>query len=201
VSSGRLAALRTQLLDLQRELPTLRGAARTERGGQAVQELGQAIGQRLAEIADAMVVSELYDRYDAIMSTVKGGVPDAAAADRLARSLDELAARIKDGRRGTGKNTGGDSFEELAKLVSARRSEVERVKTGLKVSALVRRFNELAELTATSFGPRDVYTMRTRLISIRDDAQKLRRDSKRTLDPRDLELLDELIAAITRTRI
>jgi tetratricopeptide (TPR) repeat protein len=201
VSSGRLAALRTRLLDLQRELPTLRGAARTERGGQAVQELGKAIGQRLAEIADAMVVSELYDRYDAIMSTVKGGVPDAAAADRLARSLDELAARIKDGRRGTGKNTGGDSFEELAKLVSARRSEVERVKTGLKVSALVRRFNELAELTATSFGPRDVYTMRTRLISIRDDAQKLRRDSKRALDPRDLELLDELIAAIMRTRI
>ncbi|MEV0372672.1 hypothetical protein AB0I10_23050 [Streptomyces sp. NPDC050636] len=209
VSPDRLDTLHTWLTALQRGLPTVQAAARSEQGRQVVRELEKAIGQRLAEIADAEIVGDLYDTYDTIMSTVTGGVPNVAAADRLARSLDELATRIRDARRNAGKSTGGDPCKKLAELVSARRAELDRVKTGLKVSDLVMRFNDLVQPPRPRTDPLlpqplapppppDPYTLRTKVAGILQDAQKLRRGSKNTLDPRDLKLLDELIGTISK---
>ncbi|MFH8496952.1 hypothetical protein [Streptomyces coeruleorubidus] len=194
VSPDRLARLRTRLTVLERGLPAVRAAARTESGRQVVQELEKAIGRRLAEIADAVVVAELYERYDAIMAPVQGGVAGSAAADRLARSLDDLAARIKDKRRAAGKGAGQEPFEKLTELVTARRAELDRVRTGLRVSDLVKRFNELVEPPRTP----DPYTARAKLAGIREEARGLRRSHKKTLDPRETALLDELITTITK---
>jgi hypothetical protein len=194
VSPDRLARLRTRLTVLQRGLPAVRAAARSESGRQVVQELEKAIGRRLAEIADAVVVAELYERYDAVMAPVQGGVAGTAAADRLAQSLDDLAARIKDKRRAAGKGAGQEPFEKLTELVTARRAELDRVRTGLRVSDLVKRFNELVEPPRTP----DPYTARTKLAGIREEARGLRRSHKKTLDPRETELLDELITTITK---
>jgi hypothetical protein len=51
VRPGQLADLRGRLKALGQRLPALRAAARTERGTQAVAQLGDAIGARLTEIA------------------------------------------------------------------------------------------------------------------------------------------------------
>ncbi|MFF7765993.1 hypothetical protein ACFZC7_05705 [Streptomyces massasporeus] len=193
VSPDSLARLRTRLTVLQRGLPALRAAALSEQGRQVVRELEKAIGQRLGEIGDAMAVSELYDRYDAVMAPVQGGVTGVAAADRLARDLDDLAARIRDRRRAAGKSAGQDPYAKLAELVSARRTELDRVRTGLLVSDLVKRFNDLAQPRSP-----DPYALRTKLSGIREEARGLRRNHKKTLAARETELLDELIATISK---
>uniref|UniRef100_A0AAU2VFG7 Tetratricopeptide repeat protein n=1 Tax=Streptomyces sp. NBC_00003 TaxID=2903608 RepID=A0AAU2VFG7_9ACTN len=200
VSVERLAALRLRLVDLERIIPTLSAAVHSEEGAQIVRDLGQAIGQRLVEIADAMTVGGLYEKYDRLMSTVKGGISSAHDADRLGQALDGIAAEIKSVRKAAGKGT-GDQLDELAALVSSRRAEVEKVKAGIEVSALVRRFNELAEQQSESLARlrADPYTVRSRLSGILEDARRLRRGAKRTLDTRDQTLLDELIATISRT--
>ncbi|MEU0386112.1 hypothetical protein [Streptomyces chartreusis] len=194
LSSDLLTRLRTRLTVLERGLPEVRAAARSEPGKQVVRELEQAIGQRLAEIADATVVADLYDRYDAVMAPVQGGIADTASADRLARALDDLAARIKDKRRAAGKGAAQAPFEKLTELVTARRAELDRVRTGLQVSDLVKRFNKLVEPSRTA----DPYTLRTKLAGMRDEARRLRTSHKKTMDPREIELLDELIATISK---
>lgn len=193
VSPDSLAGLRTRLTVLQRGLPALRAAALSEQGRQVVRELEKAIGQRLGEIGDAMAVSELYDRYDAVMAPVQGGITGVAAADRLARDLDDLAARISSRRRVSGNGMGQDPFGKLAELVSARRAELDRVRTGLLVSDLVQRFNDLAQARSP-----DPYALRTKLSGIRDEARGLRRTHRKTLAARETELLDELIATISK---
>ncbi|WP_019068602.1 hypothetical protein [Streptomyces hokutonensis] len=205
-SPHRLATLRNRLTGLQGRLPAVREAVRSEQGRQIVRELEKATVQRLAEVADAMAVGDLYNRYDAIMSPVKGGISDTATADRLARSLDDLDARISNQRRGTGKNGGRDPLDELAKLVTARRTEVARVKTALMVSDLVERFNNLVKPPPDPLSARfpfqpptpDPYTMRTKLTGIRDEAQRLRRGHGAAMDPQHRKLLDELIGAISK---
>ncbi|MFJ5047188.1 hypothetical protein [Streptomyces sp. NPDC088719] len=207
-SPDRLATLRTRLTTLQRGLPTVRAAARTGQGRQVVRELEEAIVQRLADVADAMAVGALYDRYDAVMAPAAGGIASTAAADRLARSLEELAAVIKGERHRARQGAGRDPLEDLAKLVSARRAELDRVRTGLKVSDVVRRFNDLAKPPPAPFSSAsagllqppapDPYTMRTELSRILGEARKLRRDHGRTLDPEHLKLLDQLIGAISK---
>ncbi|MFJ9112204.1 hypothetical protein [Streptomyces sp. NPDC102283] len=208
VSADRLATLHTRLTTLRRGLPAVRAAARTGQGRQVVRELEEAIAQRLVDVADAMTVGTLYDRYDAVMAPVAGGIAGTAAADRLARSLKDLAAVIEDERRRAGESTGRDPFEELAKLVTARRAELDRVRAGLRVSDVVQRFNDLvkpppAPLSSRSAGllpppPPDPYTMRTELVGILGEARKLRRDHGPTLDPEHLKLLDQLIGAISK---
>ncbi|MER7407536.1 hypothetical protein ABT373_34945 [Streptomyces sp. NPDC000070] len=190
VSTDRLTKLRTRLTVLKRGLP----AARSESGRQVVRELEEAIGQRLAEIADAMVVAELYDSYDAVMAPVQGGIAGTAAADQLARSLDDLAERIKDKRRAAGKGAGREPFDRLAELVTARRAELDRVHAGLRVSDLVKRFNKLVE----PHRPPDPYAVRTQLAQIREEALRLRKSHKKILSAREIELLDELIATISK---
>ncbi|MFF4500745.1 hypothetical protein [Streptomyces sp. NPDC001401] len=213
-SADRLTVLRNRLSALQHKLPTLRSAARTERGRRTVEELGKAIAERLLEVEDAVVVADLYDRYDAIMSTAKGGIRDSAAADRLARSLDTLASQIKELRRRARTSISGGQFDELAQAVAARRAEVERVKPGLQVSVLVRRFNELLEppskpepdpddpfsslqaLLGVAEPPRpDPVRLLTELTRLRTEAEALRRNA-RGMDSRDLTRLDELLSAV-----
>ncbi|MFF7484763.1 hypothetical protein ACFZBC_04590 [Streptomyces luteogriseus] len=211
-SSDSLARLRTRLTVLRQGLPTLRAAALSEQGRQVVGELEKAIGQRLSEVEGAMVVADLYAGYDAAMAPVQGGLTDIAAADRLARSLDDLATRIKDKRRAAGKGTGQDQLGNLAELVSARLAELDRVRTGLLVSDLVKRFNDLVQPPGqpgfSDLPPAvagflqsqrpDPYTLRTRLSGIRDEARGLRRNHRKTLAARETELLDELIATISK---
>ncbi|MFF7733392.1 hypothetical protein [Streptomyces sp. NPDC007984] len=211
-SPDGLARLRTRLTVLRGGLPTLRAAALTEQGRQVVRELEKAIGQRLGEIGDAMTVAELYDRYEAVMAPVQGGVTGLAAADRLARDLDGLATRIGDVRRAAGKGTGEDPIGKLAELVATRRAELARVRTGLLVSDLVGRFNDLVQPTrhpgSSGLPPAvldalqplrpDPYTLRTRLPGIREEARGLRRTHKKTLTARETQLLDELIATISK---
>ncbi|MFJ8464416.1 hypothetical protein [Streptomyces swartbergensis] len=194
VSPDRLTMLNTRLTVLKRGLPAVWAAARSESGRQVVGELEKAIGQRFAEIADAMVVAELYDRYDAIMAPVQGGVTGTAVADQLARSLDDLAVRIKDKRRAAGKGAGQEPFERLTELVTARRAELDRVRAGLQVSDLVKRFNELVGPPR----PPDPYTVRTKLAGIHEEARRLRKSHKKTLYSREIALLDELIATISK---
>lgn len=189
-----LLSLRTRLTVLDRRLPAVGEAARSESGRQVVRELQKAIGQRLAEIPGAMAVAELYDTYDAIMAPVQGGITGIAVADRLARSLDDLAERIKDKRRAAGKGAGQEPFEKLAELVTARRAELDRVRAGLQVSDLVKRFNELLAPPR----PPDPYTVRTKLAGILEEARRLRKSHKKTLDAREIELLDELITTILK---
>ncbi|MCX4820101.1 tetratricopeptide repeat protein [Streptomyces sp. NBC_01142] len=201
VSADRLEALRKRMAVLERGLPALREAARTERGAQVVRELGEAIGQRLAEVTDAMAVHRLYEKYEGIMSTAKGGVSDASAADRLARSLDGLAAEIKNTRRRADKGGPGNQLDELAALVTLRRTELDRVTAAVRVSDLVRRFNQLAErqsepLARLRAAPSEV---RGTLTAILNEARQLSRSAKGTLDARDRSLLDELIGTIART--
>lgn len=212
-SADRLTALRNRLFALEHKLPALHSAARTERGRRAVEELGKAIAERLSEVEDALVVADLYDRYDAIMSSARGGIPDSAAADRLARSLDTLAAQIRELRRRARTSTTGGQFDELAQAVADRRAEVERVKPGLQVSVLIRRFNELLEppappepdptgpyaelyaLLRTEPSRPDPVKVVTELTRLRTEAETLRRSS-RGMAPRDLARLDELIGAV-----
>lgn len=189
-----LLSLRTRLTVLDRRLPAVGEAARSESGRQVVRELQKAIGQRLAEIPGAMAVAELYDTYDAIMAPVQAGITGIAVADRLARSLDDLAERIKDKRRAAGKGAGQEPFEKLAELVTARRAELDRVRAGLQVSDLVKRFNELLAPPR----PPDPYTVRTKLAGILEEARRLRKSHKKTLDAREIELLDELITTILK---
>ncbi|GAA2462959.1 hypothetical protein ACFPFX_25385 [Streptomyces mauvecolor] len=200
VSVERLGALRQRLVALEHVLPSLSSSVRSETGAQIVRELGQAVGQRLVEVTDAIVVGGLYEKYDRLMSSVKGGISDARDADRLGHALDGIAAEIKSVRKAARKGA-GDQLDELAALVVSRRSEVEKVKTGIQVSALVRRFNELAEQQSEPLARlrADPYTVRSRLGGILEDARRLRRDAKRTLDSRDQTLLDELISTISRT--
>ncbi|MFD9192562.1 hypothetical protein ACFWCA_30600 [Streptomyces phaeochromogenes] len=203
VSVDRLATLRHRLSALERRLPVLRAAARSEQGVQVVQELKTAIAQRLKEVADAMVVGGLYEKYDRVMSTAKGGVSGAQAADRLAGSLDGLAQEIKTTRKNARRGSSTSSqLDDLAKLVSDRRAEVSRVKTSVQVSDLVRRFNQLAEQqsgTNSPSRPRDPYAVRRQLSDILGDAQQLRRSAKGSFEARDRTLLDELIGTISRT--
>ncbi|KOU39619.1 hypothetical protein [Streptomyces sp. WM6378] len=200
VSVERLAALRLRLVGLERTIPALSAAVHSETGTQIVRELGQAIGQRLVEIADAMAVGGLYEKYDRLMSSVKGGISSTPDADRLGHALDGIAAEIKSARKAARKGA-GDQLDELAALVVSRRAEVEKVKTGIEVSALVRRFNQLAEEQSDPLARlrADPYTVRSRLNGILEDARRLRRGAKRTLDARDQTLLDELIGTISRT--
>ncbi|MFG2717443.1 hypothetical protein ACGFW5_03915 [Streptomyces sp. NPDC048416] len=199
VSVERLAALRLRLTELERVLPALSSAVHSETGIRIVRELGQAVGQRLTEVADAMLVGGLYEKYDRVMSTAKGGIRDAGQAAGLGRLLDGLAAEIKAVRKGAAKSTGAQ-VDELAALVATRRAEVEKVTRGIEVSALVRRFNALAEQLSDPLArlrPEPPAVVRSRLSRILDDARSLRRGAKRTLDARDQALLDELIGTIS----
>ncbi|MEU9101652.1 hypothetical protein [Streptomyces sp. NPDC048361] len=200
VSVERLTALRRRLTDLDRVLPALASAVHSATGIQIVRELEQAVRQRLVEIADAIVVGGLYEKYDRLLSTVQGGISSARDADRLGQALDTISAEI-DGARTSARQGAGDRFDELAALVRARRAEVDKVKTSIDVSALVRRFNDLAARQSEPLARlrADPYTLRTELNRILEDARRLRRGAQHALDPRDRKLLDELIATITGT--
>ncbi|WP_328310156.1 hypothetical protein OG432_10755 [Streptomyces sp. NBC_00442] len=200
VSVQRLLALRHRLTDLERVLPALASAVRGETGVQIVRELGQAVAQRLVEIADAMVAADLYEKYDRVMSTVKGGISSTPEAVRLGRALDAVAADITGARR-TARQGAAAQLDELAALVKTRRAEVDKVKASIEVSSLVRRFNQLAEQqsqTLARLRP-DPHLVRGQLTRILEDARRLRRGAKNALDPRDQKLLDELIATIAGT--
>ncbi|MGW0138120.1 tetratricopeptide repeat protein [Streptomyces calvus] len=202
-SADRLGALRSRLALLERRLPELRRAARTDAGAQALQGLGKEIRDRLTDFGEAMAVSGLFDTYDRVMSTVQGGVRSDQQADRLAGSLDALATEIKAVSRRPGQTAATrERLDELAKIVSARRGELDRVKTSLKVSDLVRRFNRLAEEQTSPYtllAGTDPHRVRTELAAILEQATRLRRGARSTLEDRDRTLLDDLIGAITRT--
>ncbi|MCI3272837.1 tetratricopeptide repeat protein [Streptomyces cylindrosporus] len=194
VSVDRLAALRRRLTALERRLPVLRGAARTEGGAQVVREFGQAIADRLREIDEAMVVGGLYEKYDRVMSSVQGGINGAAQADRLDGSLAALATEVKSVRKNAKGNARGQ-LDELTSLVTKRRGELEGVKAAIQVSDLVRRFNELAQQGRYA----NPYTTRAQLTTILQEARTLHRRAKGQLDSQSRELLDQLIATISRT--
>ncbi|MCX5385366.1 hypothetical protein [Streptomyces sp. NBC_00083] len=200
VDVARLTALRQRLTDLGGVLPVLASAVHSETGTRIVRELEQAVRQRLVEIADSLVVGSLYETYDRLMSSVGGGISTARDADRLGQSLDRISAEIKSART-TARQGAGGQLDELAALVGSRRAEVDKVKGSIEVSALVRRFNDLAARQSEPLARlrADPYTVRTELGRIIEDARRVRRGGKRGLDPRDLKLLDELIQTIAGT--
>ncbi|GGY00908.1 hypothetical protein GCM10010358_63570 [Streptomyces minutiscleroticus] len=200
-SVERLTALRARLLALRARLPSLRRETRTEAGAQVVRQLDEAITDRLAEIADAVVVGDLFQDYERVMSAAGGGITSVAQADRLAASLDLLARRIKDARTKAGRGPSArEQLDGLASQVAARRAEADRVRTAVEVAGLVRRFNSLAEQRSgapTAVQAGDFLRMRGELDGILREARRLRR-GKGPLEPRDLRLLDDLIGAITK---
>ncbi|MCH0572753.1 hypothetical protein I3F60_26515 [Streptomyces sp. MUM 136J] len=193
VSVDLLAALRQRLTALERRLPELKAAARTDGGARVVQEFGQAIADRLREIDDAMVVGGLHEKYDRVLSSVQGGITDAAQADRLDGSLAALAGEIKNVRRNARDGARGQ-LDELTSLVTQRRGELEEVKGAVQVSDLVGRFNELAQQGRYA----NPYLTRAKLTTILQEAQKLNRRRNR-LDARSRELLNQLIGTLSRT--
>ncbi|MEU7658050.1 tetratricopeptide repeat protein [Streptomyces lincolnensis] len=202
-SVNALSLLGTRLGLLQRRLPELRRAARTEAGTQVVEELGKAIGDRLTEIDEATVVGALFEKYERVMSTVQGGIRTDQEATGLAASLDALTKEIRTAGKRSGQTTSvRRQLDELANVVSARRSEVDRVTASLKVSALVQRFNRLAEEQTSSYSRStrpDPYRVRAELTGILQQATALRNGGRKTLEERDRKLLDDLIGAISGT--
>ncbi|MFI9169942.1 tetratricopeptide repeat protein [Streptomyces lincolnensis] len=202
-SVNALSLLGTRLGLLQRRLPELRRAARTEAGTQVVEELGKAIGDRLTEIDEATVVGALFEKYERVMSAVQGGIRTDQEATGLAGSLDALTKEIRTAGKRSGQTTSvRRQLDELANVVAARRSEVDRVTTSLKVSALVQRFNRLAEEQTSSYSRStrpDPYRVRAELTGILQQATALRNGARKTLEERDRKLLDDLIGAISGT--
>ncbi|MBQ0983774.1 hypothetical protein KBZ10_04395 [Streptomyces sp. F63] len=193
VSVDGLTALRQRLVTLERRLPAVKGAARTEAGTRVVLELAQAITERMKEIDEATVVVGLYGKYDRIMSSVRNGITGTAQADRFNGSLTTLAAEIKTARKSAGEGT-RDQLDELTFLVTERLDELEGVMATLQVSELVKRFNDLAQQGSRT----SPYTVRSQLGAILKEAQRIRRRARRRLDSPSRTRLDELIGTISR---
>ena len=195
VSPRQLPVLRTRLAELERTLPGLRAAMRTADGQRALQELHAAISAWQTEIGKAEVVNALYDEYERIMTTAKGGLRDLRQADQLAASLDALGPRIAAAR-----TAAGGTLDELATQVRARRAEIDKARTSIQVADLVRRFNDVSKLLAggTGIEPAAYRAVGDYARPIGQEALRLRNSAGRTLDERDRQVLDQLIATIGR---
>lgn len=187
----RMKALEGRLGRLRGTLPAVQKAMRTDSGLRGVRDLATAIGGRLAEVADVLAVSRLYEDYDRIMRSVEGGLSRPEQVDRLDTELSGLARRIEEAARRAPKGPGSGQLAELAGYVGSRRGELAKVSASIQVTRLVGRFNQVAGSLRSAPPTQSARSQaREQLTSIQSEASRLRRIVE---DPRDRQLLDQLI--------
>jgi hypothetical protein len=190
-TAERLQALDSRLRRLRSQLPALETATLTRGGLKTIRDLTTAIEARLAEVANVMIVARLYEHYDRIMRSVKGGLSEPGQIDRLDAELSGLAQQVKEAARKVRQGPESEQLAELAGYIAARRRELDEVSATIQVSRLVGQFNQIAEsLKSVRYSQTNAYQARTQLTAILEEAKRLRRVVK---DPKDRQVLDKLI--------
>lgn len=140
---------------------------------------------------EAVIINPAWDEYDTIMRSARA-IQNPQQLSALRRKVAALQQRIPRLQAAARTERGAQAVRTLDDAIRKNLTEIDGLEKQLavsgQVSALVGRFNRIA-------GQRYRMTMLTELIAIRAEALRLRGSQA---DPRDRQLLDEILAEIKK---